>query len=91
LETQEGKKDVFKLARDTEKKRRDLKNVRCIKGDDGKVLVEEAHVRVSWQSYFSKLSNGKRSEYSQSNEGGMRGNKTIYSTVVLVKSRLETH
>jgi len=45
LGTKEGDKDVFKLARDREKKTRDLGNVRCIKGEDGKVLVEEARIR----------------------------------------------
>jgi len=41
LETKEGEKDVFKLARAKEKKSRDLGCVRCIKGEDGKVLVKE--------------------------------------------------
>jgi len=41
LETEEGEKDVFKLARANEKKTRDLGNVRCIKGEDGKVLAGE--------------------------------------------------
>ena len=40
LETKEGEKDVFKLARAREKKSRDLGNVRYIKGEDSKVLVE---------------------------------------------------
>ena len=42
LETKDDKKDAFKLARDGEKKAKDLGNIRCIKGDDGKVLVKEA-------------------------------------------------
>jgi len=36
---------MFKLARAREKKTRDLGCVRCIKGEDGKVLVEEAEIR----------------------------------------------
>ena len=32
---------MFKLARPREKKTRDLERIRCIKGEDGKVLVEE--------------------------------------------------
>jgi len=45
LETKEGKKEVFKLAGAREKKTRDIGNVRCIKGEDGKVLVEETKIR----------------------------------------------
>ena len=41
METKEGEKDVFRLARATEKKTRDLGNIRCIKGDDGKSLVDD--------------------------------------------------
>jgi len=63
LETKEGEKDAFKLARAREKKTRDLGNVRCIKGEDGKVLVEETKIRERWQNYFSMLLNGE-SAYS---------------------------
>lgn len=45
LETKEGKKEVFKLARVREKKIRDLRNVRCIRGEDDKILVEETKIR----------------------------------------------
>ena len=57
LETKEGEKDVFKLARAREKKSRDLGCVRCIKGEDGKVLVEEVEIKERWRSYFSNLFN----------------------------------
>ena len=40
LETREGEKDVFKLARTREKMSRDLGCIRCIKGKDGRVLVK---------------------------------------------------
>ena len=44
-ETKEAEKDVFKLARVREKKTRDIGNIRCIKGDDGKILVDETEIR----------------------------------------------
>ncbi|KAK4368510.1 hypothetical protein RND71_012302 [Anisodus tanguticus] len=37
----------------------DLYHVRCIKDEDGKVLVEDVHIRRRWQSYFHKLLNEK--------------------------------
>jgi len=42
-----------------EKKSRDLGCVRCIKGEDGRVLVEETEIRGRWQNYFSGLLNGE--------------------------------
>ena len=36
---------MFKLARVREKKSRDLGCVRCIKGEDGRVLVEKTEIR----------------------------------------------
>ena len=59
LETMKGEKDVFKLVRAREKKTRDLGNIRCIKGEDGKVLVKDTKIRERWRSYFSLLFNGE--------------------------------
>ena len=55
LETKEGDKDVFKLVKVIEKKTRELGHLRCIKGDEGKVLVEDAKIRERSLSYFSQL------------------------------------
>jgi len=54
---------MFKLSKAREKKTRDLGCVRCIKGEDGKVLVEEIEIKERWGSYFSGLFNGGN-EYS---------------------------
>jgi len=58
LEAEEGGKEVFKLARAREKKIRDLESVRCVKGEDCKVLVLDTTIRERWQGYFSLLFNG---------------------------------
>ena len=71
LETRKGEKDAFKLTRATKKKTRDLGNIRCIKGEDSKALVEETKIRERWCSYFSSLFNGK-SVYSQCLERGVQ-------------------
>jgi len=39
--------------------------VRCIKDEDGRVLVEYAKVQERWQSYFCKLLNGEGLDISQ--------------------------
>ena len=71
METKEGEKVVFKLAKARENKTRDLGCVRCIKGENGKVLVEETEIKERWRSYFSKLFNGEN-EYSVCVERGVQ-------------------
>ena len=41
LNSKEGEREVFKLARAKESWTRDLSSVRCIKDEDGKVLIED--------------------------------------------------
>ncbi|XP_047264279.1 uncharacterized protein LOC124896666 [Capsicum annuum] len=42
----------------TERKGRDLDQVKCIKGEDGIVLVEDVHIKRRWlQEYFHRLLN----------------------------------
>ena len=59
LNSKGGKNEVFKLARARERRTRDLSSVRCMKDDDGRVLVEEAKVEERRQGYFCKLFNGE--------------------------------
>jgi len=55
---------VFKLAKARDRKIRDLDSVRCIKHEDGKVLVKDTKVQERWQSFFYKLFNGEGFEFS---------------------------
>jgi len=68
LETKEGKKDVFKLARARQRRTRDLHVVRCIKDENGKVLFDDAEINERWQIYFSNLLNGEGMKDSRSRE-----------------------
>ena len=45
LETKEGEKEVFKLAKARERSTRDLGVVRCIKDENGRVLSGDAEIK----------------------------------------------
>lgn len=45
LETKEGEKEVFRLARARERRARDFGVVRCIKDENGEVLSEDAKIK----------------------------------------------
>ena len=57
LETKEGENEVFRLGSIRERRTTDLGNVRFIKDDDSKVLLEEAKIKERWYRYFYKLFN----------------------------------
>ncbi|KAL6541798.1 hypothetical protein OROGR_011284 [Orobanche gracilis] len=62
LDTKEGEKDMYKLARMREKKTRDIGKVKCVKDNDQKVLVQDKEIKERWRSYFDTLFNGHQEQ-----------------------------
>ncbi|KAL6531786.1 hypothetical protein OROMI_028149 [Orobanche minor] len=62
LDTKEGEKDIYKLARMREKKTRDIGKVKCVKDTHQKVLVQDKDIKERWRSYFDTIFNGHQEQ-----------------------------
>jgi hypothetical protein len=59
LSTNEGEKDVYKMARIRERKTRDLNQVKCIKDEMNQLLMKGQDIKQRWQLYFDNLFDGE--------------------------------
>ena len=57
LETNEGEKELYRLARRRDRTGKDVQHVRVIKGKNGNVMVNVEAVLKRWKEYFEKLMN----------------------------------
>ena len=57
LDSREGEKDVYRLARQRDRAGRDVQHVRMIKDADDNVLTDEESVLRRWKEYFEELMN----------------------------------
>ena len=57
LETKEGEKELYRLARQRDRAGKDVQHVRVIKDKNGNVMVNSEAVLKRWKEYFEKLMN----------------------------------
>ena len=57
LETKEGEKKLYRLARQRDRAAKDVQHVRVIKDENGNVIVNLEAVLKRWKEYFEKLMN----------------------------------
>ena len=57
LETKEGEKELYRLARQRDRAGKDVQHVRFIKDKNGNVIVNLEEVLKRWKEYFQKLIN----------------------------------
>ena len=70
LDSKDGEKIIYKLAKMREKKTRDFSQVKCIKNEDLSVLVKDEEIKDRWKTYFEKLLNEKHGERVDEEEFG---------------------
>ena len=57
LETQEGEKELYRLARQRDRAEKDVQHVKVIKDKNSNVMVNSKAVLKRWKEYFEKLMN----------------------------------
>ena len=57
LESKEGEKEVYRIAKQRDRASRDVQKIRIIKDTEGKPLTREGDILKRWQEYFEKLMN----------------------------------
>ena len=57
LDSKEDRQNIFSIAKQKKKERKDITGTNCLKGDNGELLVSEEQVSGRWREYFEKLLN----------------------------------
>ena len=68
LETKEGEKKLYRLARQRDRAGKDVQHVRVIKDENGNVKVNSEAVLKRWKEYFEKLMNKENNRNPRTDE-----------------------
>ncbi|KAK3537920.1 hypothetical protein QTP70_024579 [Hemibagrus guttatus] len=76
LDTREGEKDLYRLARQRDRDGKDVQKIRVIKDRDGRVLTSEESVQRRWKEYFEELMNEENEREKKSRRGELCGTES---------------
>ena len=68
LETKEGEKELYRLARQRNRAGKDVQHVMVIKNENGNVMVNSEAVLKRWKEYFEKLMNKENNREPRTEE-----------------------
>ena len=68
LETKEGEKELYRLARQRDRAGKDVQHVRVIKDENGNVMVNSEAMLKRWKEYFEKLMNEENNREPRTEE-----------------------
>jgi hypothetical protein len=55
LGMKEGEKNIYKMAKNRERKTRDIIQVKCIKDETERLLIKDEDIKNRWREYFNKF------------------------------------
>ncbi|KAK3548847.1 hypothetical protein QTP70_021038, partial [Hemibagrus guttatus] len=82
LDTREGEKDLYRLARQRDRDRNDVQQVRVIKDRDGMVLTSVESVQRRWKEYFEELMNEENESEKRVRRGELCGTENLEKAYV---------
>ena len=68
LETKEGEKESYRLARQRDRAKKNIQHMRVIKDENGNVIVNSEAVLKGWKKYFEKLMNEENNKDPRTEE-----------------------
>ena len=68
LDTKEGEKQIFKLARTRSRQWQDSEAVKYVKDEGGRVFLRQEDIKTRWLEYFSQLINESKGPKEADNQ-----------------------
>ena len=89
LETKEGEKKLYRLARHRDRAGKDVQHVRVIKDEIGNVMINSQAALKRWKGYFEKLMNEKNNRDPRTEEAEVVNKEVNWVSREEVKNALK--
>ena len=90
LETKEGEKELYRLAKQRDRAGKDVQHVRVIKDENDNVMVNSEAVLKRWKEYFEKLMNEENNRDPRTEEPEVVNEEVNYVSREEVKNALRS-